>query len=191
MLKKIVLIFILLFSFNIVYAEEVTFYKCVDGDTFKIKKDDEIIVVRMLSIDTPESVKDEGKVEYYGAESSKYVCRELKLARKLELEYDPKSDKTDKYGRHLAWVFTDGELLQEKLVSGGYAKVAYLYADYKYNDLLKEKEAEAKDKGIGVWNTEEEEKYNNLNEDAGDIDVVLISLLFLAIALLFKFIIRK
>ena len=63
------------------------------------------------------------------------------------------STKTDKYDRIIAWVFVDDELLQEDLVSKGYAKVAYLYGDYKYTTQLKEKEQIAKNKKLRIWSS--------------------------------------
>ena len=64
--------------------------------------------------------------------------------------------KTDKYNRALGWVFIDDTLLQKDLVSLGYAKVAYLYGDYKYTEDLKKEESIAKSKKLGVWSLEEE-----------------------------------
>ena len=43
----------------------------------------------------------------------------------------------DKYNRYLAWVYTDGTLLQSELVEKGFAKVAYVYGNYEYTDELK------------------------------------------------------
>jgi len=67
------------------------------------------------------------------------------------LEYDSDSDKTDKYDRHLVWVFYDDNFLQEELISLGYAKVAYLYGDYKYTTDLQNIEIVAKSNKIGIW----------------------------------------
>ena len=178
-MKKIILFTICLFiiSINNVYAKEkVVFSRCVDGDTFKIKVDNEEVFVRMLAIDTPESVKPDTEVAYYGKEAGEYTCNRLTNASNIELEYDKNSDKTDKYGRILAWVFVDGKLLQTELVSKGYAKVAYLYADYKYTDTLKAKEKTAKANKLGMWSeVTEEEEINGFE----NIEIVIIAILFL------------
>ena len=161
-MKKFVL-FIMLFMFccNVYAKEEVKFSKCVDGDTIKVLIKDKEYTVRMLAIDTPESVHPKKREEYYGKEARDYTCVKVKNANKLELEYDIMSDKKDKYNRILAYVFVDGYLLEDLLVTNGYAEVAYLYDDYKYADLLKDKESVAKVKGIGIWNEEERNKFNN------------------------------
>ena len=162
MKRKLIFVFIIfILPIANVYAnEEVTFSKCVDGDTFKVILNEEEYTVRMLAVDTPETVHPTKGVEYYGKEASNYTCDKLTNAKRIELEYDENSDKKDKYDRLLAWVFVDDELLQELLVENGYAKVAYLYDDYKYTNLLEEKQELASAKNIGIWNTEAANNYD-------------------------------
>ena len=189
MKKLAVGIITFLLFINVSYAlDEVKLSKCVDGDTIKVKIDNKEYTVRMLAIDTPESVHPEKKVEYYGKEASEYTCNIVSNAKKIELEYDSGSDKTDKYDRLLAWVIVDGELLQDKLVSLGYAKVAYLYGDYKYTSLLEEHQELASAKNLGIWNQQEKDKFDNNsnNTDNNDNnystqDIVMIVILLLVI----------
>ena len=189
MKKLVVGIMTFLLFINVSYAlDEVKLSKCVDGDTIKVKIDNKEYTVRMLAIDTPESVHPEKKVEYYGKEASEYTCNIVSNAKKIELEYDSGSDKTDKYDRLLAWVIVDGELLQDKLVSLGYAKVAYLYGDYKYTSLLEEHQELASAKNLGIWNQQEKDKFDNNsnNTDNNDNnystqDIVMIVILLLVI----------
>ena len=162
MKKLVVGIITFLLFINVSYAlDEVKLSKCVYGDTIKVKIDNKEYTVRMLAIDTPESVHPDKKVEYYGKEASEYTCNIVSNAKKIELEYDSGSDKTDKYDRLLPWVIVDGELLQDKLVSLGYAKVAYLYGDYKYTSLLEEHQELASAKNLGIWNQQEKDKFDN------------------------------
>ena len=162
--KLILLISIFFISINLVYANDtVKFSSCVDGDTFKVTLDGKIYTVRMLAVDTPESVHPTKKIEYYGKESSEYTCNKVTNAKKIKLEYDQNSDKMDKYDRLLAWVFIDDVLLQEELVENGYAKLAYLYDDYKYTDSLEQKQELASIKEIGVWNETAKADYNEKN----------------------------
>ena len=189
MKKLVVGIITFLLFINVSYAlDEVKLSKCVDGDTIKVKIDNKEYTVRMLAIDTPESVHPEKKVEYYGKEASEYTCNIVSNAKKIELEYDSGSDKTDKYDRLLAWVIVDGELLQDKLVSLGYAEVAYLYGDYKYTSLLEEHQELASAKNLGIWNQQEKDKFDNNsnNTDNNDNnystqDIVMIVILLLVI----------
>ena len=158
-MKKILFCFILLFCFclNIEAKKlEVTLNKCVDGDTAWFNVEDEPIKTRFLAIDTPESTN---KIEKYGKEASEFTCNILKNAKKIEIEYDPNSDKLDKYDRHLVWVFVDGELLQNIIIQNGLAEVEYIYGDYLYTHILENSEEEAKLNKVGIWENNETKDY--------------------------------
>lgn len=133
--------------------EKVEFYKCSDGDTARFIINGEEKKVRFLAINTPETGGDKG-VEKYGKEASEYTCNSLKNAKEIYLEYDGASDKEDKYGRTLAFVYVDGVLLEKSLIERGLAKVDYIYGDYEHVDELREAEKIAKEKKIGVWEDE-------------------------------------
>lgn len=137
---------------------QVQLYKCVDGDTAWFIYENEKVKFRFLAIDTPESTT---KIEKYGKEAAKFTCDTLKNAQKIEIEFDSNSNKKDKYERYLAWVFVDGELLQEKLISNGLAEIKYIYGDYKYLSILKKAENEAKNNNLGIWNNNDSNKDNN------------------------------
>lgn len=175
-MKKVVIIFLFFCTFlTNVYAERVSvkFESCVDGDTIKVMIDDKKTTVRFLAIDTPETVHPTKGVEPFGKEASDYTCNKVKNAKKLEIEYDEGSTKTDKYNRALGWIFTDDSLLQKELIEKGYAKVAYLYGDYKYTEELKELESEAKNKKIGIWSLKEDktEKITTKKVENNDEDI--------------------
>lgn len=160
-MKKILIFILFLFlTPTIILAkEEVYFSKCVDGDTANVIKDGKEIKIRMLAIDTPETKHPTKGIEPFGKEASNFTCNAIKNSNKLEIEYDDNSDKKDKYDRELVWLFVDGNLFQEKLVEKGLAKVAYLYDDYKYTNILLTKEKEAKKNKLGIWSDYE----NNVN----------------------------
>ena len=129
-MRKIVIIFLCFICFlTNVYAErkEVTFESCVDGDTIRVLIEGKKTTIRFLAIDTPETKHPKKGVEPYGKEASDYTCNRVKNAKKLEIEYDKGSSKTDKYERELGWIFVDDSLLQKELIEKGYAKVSYLY----------------------------------------------------------------
>lgn len=178
-MKKISLLFILsffLFISNVKANEKipVTFSKCVDGDTAKFELDKEIITARFLAIDTPETTHPTKGEEPWGKEASNFTCNSLKTAKKIEIEYDSNSDKTDKYDRHLVWIFVDGELLQDNIIKKGYAEVAYLYGDYKYTPILQDHEAIAKKEKLGIWGEEPNEKVNYWYIALGIIGLIII-----------------
>lgn len=157
-MKKIVFFLICFLFSNYVYASdkiEVTLNKCVDGDTAWFNIGDEIIKTRFLAIDTPESTN---KIEPFGKEASEFTCN-LLTNSKIEIKYDKNSDKTDKYDRHLVWVFVDGKLLQEIIIKNGLGETAYLYDDYEYTDILESSQIEAKLNKVGMWKDENNSEY--------------------------------
>lgn len=129
---------------------EGTLNRVIDGDTavFDLIESEKNITVRFLAINTPESTNE---IEPYGKEASNFTKNKLINAKKIILEYDNNSTETDKYDRHLAWVWIDDELLQSLLIENGLAKVDYIYGNYKYLEELKEKENISKLNKIGIW----------------------------------------
>lgn len=143
-----------------VFAEkiEVKLSRCVDGDTARFMIGKKEYSTRFLAIDTPETKHPKKGKEPFGKEASNYTCSRLKKAKKIVLEYDPNSTKEDKYERKLAWIFVDDDLLQKELVERGYAKVAYLYGDYKYTNTLKVVEGQARVEKRGIWSNKQVKK---------------------------------
>lgn len=165
-----------------VVAEIVSLDSCIDGDTAKFRTiSDEVIKARFLAIDTPETVHPTKGEEPFGKDASNFTCTMLSSAKEIKLEYDNNSNNEDNYGRKLVWVFVDDILLQDLLVSRGYAEVAYLYGDYKYTSLLQENEAIAKSNKLGIWSLddveEKSEKKENKDYSKGFFEKLLDSLL--------------
>lgn len=183
-MKKVVILFwalIILWVTPVLANEkvEVEFSKCVDGDTAKFILDEEEITARFLAIDTPETVHPSIGEEPFGKEASNYTCDKLTNAKKIVLEYDDGSDKTDKYNRHLVWVYYDDKFLQEELLELGYAEIAYLYGNYKYTSDLQNVEVVAKSNKVGIWGDYEfidvEEKYTvTFYYDGEEEEVIVI-----------------
>ena len=127
----------------------VTLDKCVDGDTAWFKISGERVKSRFLYIDTPESTKE---IEPYGKEASDYTKTQLTNAAKIELELNVDGDSKDKYGRLLAWVFVDGELLQEQIAREGLVEKFYDYGyDYTYKNEIIEAANSAKSMRKGIY----------------------------------------
>ena len=160
-MKKIIVFTIcFILSISPVYAKEkITFSRCVDGDTFKIKVNGEEAFVRMLAIDTPESVKPDAEAEYYGKEASNFTKKEL-TGKTIWLEYD--QEPLDRYKRHLAYIWIKkpknineniirNDMFNAKLLLGGYAKVMNIKPNSKYAEIFKKFQNEAKKSKIGRW----------------------------------------
>lgn len=163
-MKKIALFTILLlFPINILALnkDKVELFRCVDGDTARFILNKQEIKVRFLGIDAPESAIANEEPEKFGKEASNYTCNKLKKAKKIILEYEENAEKTDKYGRVLAYVFIDDKLLEEQIVKNGYAKVKYINSNYKYYNELILAEAKAIKNKKGIYSDKEtiEEEY--------------------------------
>lgn len=150
---------------------EVKFISCVDGDTANFLVNNKKTKFRFLGIDTPESVKENTPVEPYGKEASEYTCERLTNAKKIVVEYDKNSTKTDKFGRHLAWIWVDDELLQQELLELGYAKVSYVYDDYSYIKNLCFVQSKAKNDKVGLWDNDTDEGYCSKVDYTGSLEV--------------------
>lgn len=172
-MKKIILVITLILAIipiNVFANEkvDVKFSSCVDGDTARFIMNNEEIKVRFLAIDTPETSHPKKGEEPYGKEAKEYTCNKITNAKKIVLEFDSNSDKKDKYDRYLAWVFVDDSLLQSELTLNGLAKVAYLYGDYTYTDMLKENEEKAKENKVGMYQDVDNSYYTTHKSDSNN-----------------------
>lgn len=179
-MKKIFIIILLLLLIpQIIFSKDnIIFYECVDGDTFKLKVNNVIKTYRLLAVDTPETVKPNTPIQPYGMEASKYTCNKLKSAKIIKVEHDQKAKK-DKYNRDLIWLWLDNKLLNKELVEIGYAKVAYIYADYKYIREIKEAEIDAKLKEVGIWSKKE----YKVDKDYTNYIIIVVIILLLILSL--------
>ena len=127
--------------------------KVVDGDTVDVKSMEEEYRVRLIGINSPESVDPRRPVECYGKEASTYM-KSLAYGKNVYLETDDSQAKYDKNGRLLAYVFLEDNnlMLNLKMISDGYA-YEYTYNNpYKYQKEFKTAETLARNSKIGLWN---------------------------------------
>ena len=123
--------------------------RVVDGDTIIVDINGTEERVRMIGIDTPESVHpDAEKNTQYGKVASQYTSSRLE-GQQVSLEYDV--EERDKYGRLLAYVYLDGEMFNAELVRKGYAMVYTYPPNVKYVDTFTQLQKEARSEKLGVW----------------------------------------
>lgn len=120
--------------------------RVIDGDTFELSTGKK---VRLIGVDTPESVHPRKPVQYFGKEASDFT-KSLIEGKDIKLEYDVQ--KTDKYGRLLAYVYLDDSIfVNAELVKQGYAQVATYPPNVKYSEYFIQLQKEARDNNIGLW----------------------------------------
>lgn len=130
-----------------------TWVRAVDGDTFVVSIGGSEEKVRLLLIDTPESVKPDTPVQPFAKEASDFTKSMLEQ-NELSLEFDV--SERDRYGRLLAYAWIGDRMLNEMLLEEGYARVAYIYPpNVKYVDRFKEIQSAAQKTGIGIWSIED------------------------------------
>ena len=104
--------------------------RVIDGDTIVVNYNGVQETVRMIGIDTPESVHpDKSKNTDAGFAASEFTTAHL-TGEKVKLEFDVQ--QRDQYGRLLAYVYKDGEMFNKKLLMTGYAEIATYPPNVKY-----------------------------------------------------------
>lgn len=125
--------------------------RVVDGDTFDVRVNGETRRVRLIGMNTPESVDPRRPVECFGLEASKRA-KELLEGKTVLLEEDPSQDSVDRFGRWLrfAW-FTDGRLYNLQMIAEGYAYEYTYDVAYKYQRQFREAQRAAERADRGLW----------------------------------------
>lgn len=128
--------------------------RVVDGDTVKIKMPNgNEETVRLLLVDTPETVHPSKPVQPFGPEASKFTKDLMSEGSIVEVETG--IGERDKYGRLLAYFYVDGKMVNKLLLEKGLARVAYVYApNTKYLDELEDMQKQAQKEEIGIWSIE-------------------------------------
>lgn len=125
--------------------------RVVDGDTIVARVGNESETVRLIGIDTPESVARTRPVECYGQEASFYLAKVLPVGTAITLVRDVET--RDVYDRLLAYVIRsyDSLFVNLELISAGYAAVLEYWPNNYYSSLFARAEAEAKHSLRGLW----------------------------------------
>ncbi|MCA9361728.1 thermonuclease family protein [Candidatus Kaiserbacteria bacterium] len=123
----------------------------VDGDTIKLDMDGTVETIRLIGIDTPETVHPSKPVECMGIEASN-KAKQLLTGQTVRFEGDSSQDTRDRYGRLLGYVFLpDGRNYGDVMIRSGYA-YEYTYSSaYKYQSLYKEAQSYAENSKLGLW----------------------------------------
>lgn len=125
--------------------------RVIDGDTIVIKINNKAETVRLIGINTPETVDPRRPVECFGIEASNRA-KEVLSGKSVRLEEDDFVGKKDKYGRLLKYIFLEnGTNFNKMMISEGYAYEYTYDLPYKYQNEFKQAEKEAKEMKKGLW----------------------------------------
>lgn len=125
--------------------------KIIDGDTIEIDLDGKAERVRMIGINTPESVDPNRPVECLGKEAA-LEARKLLEGKQIRLKADISQDDRDKYNRLLRYVWTkEGLFYNLEILKRGLAKEYTYQKAYDYQQEFRAAETAAKNANKGLW----------------------------------------
>ena len=123
----------------------------VDGDTIKIRMSGTIETLRMIGIDSPESVDPRTPVQCFGKEASSHA-KELLFGKRVRIETDTTQATRDKYGRLLVYAYReDGLFFNKQMIEDGYAYEYTYNTPYNYRTEFKAAQRSAESSGKGLW----------------------------------------
>lgn len=122
--------------------------RAVDGDTIEARYDGRVEDVRLIGVDTPETVKPDTPVQCYGPRASRFTHglldgRRVRLALGVE--------RRDVYGRLLAYVWRGPLFVNAALVRRGLARVLTIPPNDRYAPLFERLARRAARTGRGLW----------------------------------------
>jgi len=126
-------------------GDEITVVGVIDGDTVELEDGR---TVRLIGIDTPER----GDLYY---DSASALTERLLLRKRVRLEFD--SDKIDRYGRTLAFIWVDDELSNLEIVREGWAWCYFFEGNLRHSREFLLAQHEAMEKRTGLWKNPPEE----------------------------------
>lgn len=125
--------------------------KVVDGDTIHVLLNNVKETVRLIGVNTPETVDPRKPVQCFGKAASDFT--KLKLSdKKVFLQDDATQTNRDKYNRLLRYAFLpDGTNFNKMLIQEGYAHEYTYDVPYQFQTEFKQAQQEAKDNNRGLW----------------------------------------
>jgi micrococcal nuclease len=128
-----------------------TVVRVVDGDTVVVRLPAGEETLRLVGIDTPETVKPDAPVECFGPEASARTKALLPTGTAVRLERD--LEARDRYGRVLAYVYRlpDDLFVNLSLAADGFARPLSIAPNVAYSDRFAGAAAEARRAGRGLW----------------------------------------
>lgn len=126
--------------------------KVIDGDTVNVEIEGKSQTIRLIGIDSPETVDPRKPVQCFGKEASN-IAKELLTGKNVTLEDDSTQGNTDKYDRLLRYIYLeDGTSVNKYMISEGYAhEYTYQSNPYKYQTEYIKAGQSARENKKGLW----------------------------------------
>ncbi len=125
--------------------------RVVDGDTVIVDIGSDRETLRLIGIDTPETVKPNSPVECFGPQASAFTKHLLPVGTPLRLERDVEA--RDDYGRLLVYIYmaVDGTFVNLELVRQGYASLLTFPPNVAHVDDFVAAAQAAQQADLGLW----------------------------------------
>jgi len=124
--------------------------RAVDGDTVEVRVAGRVERVRLIGVDTPETVDPRRPVGCYGPEASTRTKELLAAGTTVRLERD--DELRDRYGRLLAYVHRgDGLFVNETLLAEGDGRLLIIPPNDAYRSRFVAAQRAAQAAGRGLW----------------------------------------
>ena len=134
-----------------VTAMAATVLRVVDGDTIHVLLNNNDVTIRMIGIDTPETVDPRKPVQCFGKEASNHA-RQLLNGATVYLEIDNSQGDYDKYNRLLSYIWmSDGRMFNQVMIADGFAFEYTYNRPYKYQAQFKDAQRNAQSQQLGLW----------------------------------------
>ena len=125
--------------------------RVIDGDTILISVFGVETSVRLIGVDAPESVHPDVEKNTAEGEQASFFLKQVVMGKRVTLEYD--QELKDKYDRTLAYVYSDGIMLQDVLLTMGMARTLVMEPNTRYQHHFEMLEKGAREGGTGFWGT--------------------------------------
>ena len=131
--------------------------KVVDGNTVVIQRDGKSVPVRLIGVDTPDTMHPQKPAEAFGKEASAFA-RHLLLGESVYLRGDEGEEREDRYGHLLAYLYRvpDGLFVNLEIVRQGYGRTLTRFP-FQHMELFQHYERQAQEAAKGLWGQPEEE----------------------------------
>ncbi len=125
--------------------------RIVDGDTLVVVVDGAEERVRLIGMNTPESVDQRRPVMCFGKEASAHLGELVPEGTPVRLERDV--EVRDRYDRLLAYLYraSDGLFVNLAMVTDGYAQQYTFPPNVAHTDEFRRAERDARSNGTGLW----------------------------------------
>ncbi len=124
--------------------------KVIDGDTIILRLQGAIETVRLIGVDTPETVHPTKPVECFGPEASAFTHSVLKPKTQVRVQRDVEA--RDRYQRLLVYLYLiDGTFVNQELLRLGFARTMNIAPNTVFATNFASIETAARKNQIGLW----------------------------------------